>query len=180
MINLKPHEKIGTVTRVLCALSLAVACAPAWSDVNKPKYEMAVFTDAEQGSKILSGKYDQAIEKFNARSRPADSFHAQTNLCVAYAKSGNIKAAEEACDEAVVAAKSLKKVRATTTYGGPSSSQIRARYVAIALSNRGVVKAVQGDLEAAKQDFEAAMAQRSRISTIEANLDRLNAEDESV
>jgi len=179
MINLKPHEKTSSITRVLCALSLAVACAPAWSEVNKPKYEMAVFSDAEQGSKILSGEYDQAIEKINAKSRAADSFHLQTNLCVAYTKSGNIKAAEQACEEAVVAAKSLRKIR-TTSFAGPASSQRRARYVAIALSNRGVVKAVQGDLEAARQDFEAAMAERSRISSIESNLERLNTEDESV
>ena len=175
MSTMKP---IGAFAKALCALSLVAASAPAWSDANPPKYEMAVFSDGNHGIKILSGKYDQAIDKINAKNSAADSLHAQTNLCVAYTKAGKLDAAEKACDEAVIAAKSLKKA-SSPSFIGTSPAQTRARYVAIALSNRGVVRAVQGDLEAARKDFDAALAENAGISSVQANLERLNTEDET-
>jgi tetratricopeptide (TPR) repeat protein len=177
MFNLKPHKSTGTITKVLCALSLSVACAPAWSDDVQPKFEMAVYSDAPQGMKILNGKYDQAIEKINTASSSAYRLHVQTNLCVAYVKAGDIDAAESVCEEAVVAAKSLNVVRASS-FIGQSSAKVRARYLAVALSNRGVVKAVRGELQAAKEDFDAALAQRSGISTVETNIARLEIVNE--
>ena len=177
MFNLESHETTGTIVKVLCALSFAVACAPAWSDVNKPKFEMAVFSDAPQGIKILNGKYDQAIAKINRKSSSTDSLLVQTNLCVAYVKAGNIDAAETACEEAVVFAKSLSKAPSSSFIGEPSS-RVRARYLAVALSNRGVVKAVRGDLDAAREDFDAALAQSSRVSSIETNIEQLEIADE--
>lgn len=177
MFNLKSHESTGTIAKVLCALSLTVACAPAWSDVNKPKFEMAVYSDAPQGMKILNGKYDQAIAKINSKSSSTDQLHVKTNLCVAYMKAGDVDAAETVCEEAVVAAKSLNNVR-TSSFIGQSAAKVRARYLAVALSNRGVVKAIRGDLEEAKEDFDAALAQRSGISSIETNIQQLEIVDE--
>ena len=179
MISPKLKQKTGTASKVLCALSLAVACAPAWTQTNEPRFEMAVFSDAGQGTKILSGKYDQAIAKIEARSRSTNDLHVQTNLCVAYVKSGDIAAAELACEEAVVAAKTLRKVRASA-FVGSSPAQMRARYMAVTLSNRGVLKAIKGDLEAAREDFDAAMSQQARVSAVRTNMERLSvAEEES-
>lgn len=172
MYKLESHEKTSTIAKVLFALSLSVACAPAWSDDSRPKFEMAVYSDAPQGMKILSGKYDQAISKINTKPSSADRVHVKTNLCVAYVKAGNIDAADTACEEAVVAAESMNKVR-TSSFIGQSSAKVRARYLAVALSNRGVVKAVRGDLEAAKLDFGAALAQRSGVSSVETNIEQL-------
>ncbi len=174
MFTHKLHDTISAAAKVACALSLAMACTPAWAEDNKPKFEMSVFTDAPQGSKILSGKYDQAITKINARSQSSDTLHVQTNLCVAYTKAGEIDAAQKACDEAVAAAKTLRKVRNSPFIGEPPS-RVRARYLAITLSNRGVVKAVRGDLEAAKKDFDAALAQTPEVSSVQTNLERLEA-----
>jgi tetratricopeptide (TPR) repeat protein len=184
MFNHKLLESAGTLARTLCALSLALACAPALSETGKseaerPRYQMAVFSDIAHGMKILSGEYDQAITKIHTNAQSADELHVQTNLCVAYAKSGDIDAAEDACDEAVVAAKSLHSSH-SSSFIGVSSAQLRARYLAITLSNRGVVRAISGDLEAAREDFDAAMAQRSGVSTIKANLERIKGSEESV
>lgn len=178
MNDRKYMERANRIARVTCALSLAVACTPAWSDTGKPNYEMAFFTDSAQGSKILSGKYEQAIEKINTKADPTASPLAKTNLCVAYTKSGNIEAAEIACEEAVVAAKSFRKVR-RTDLGIETPAHTRARYVAVALSNRGVLKAVMGDFDAARADFEAALALRSSLASIHANIEKLENADES-
>ncbi len=183
MFNQKLFETTGSLAKTLCALSLAMACAPAWSEadvpeVERPRYQMAVFSDMAHGMKILSGKYDQAIAKIHNNARSADELHIQTNLCVAYAKSGDIEAAEDACDEAVVAAEALGNSH-VSSFVGVSSAQQRARYLAIALSNRGVVKAISGDLEAAKEDFDAAMAQRAGLATVKANLERIESTEET-
>ena len=166
-------KKTSTTAKALCVLSLAMACSPAWSDSGTPKYEMSVFSDAAQGSKILSGKYENAITNMTAKNAPSErQVDLQTNLCVAYAKSGQLEAAELACDKAVIAAKRLKR-STSSSFADGTPTRIRGRYLAIALSNRGVLRAVSGDLEAAKQDFDEALAQRSRISSIEANLAKL-------
>lgn len=165
-------DRVGTVAKVVCALSLAVACTPAWSDSGKLNYEMAFFQDSAQGSRILNGKYDQAIKTINTKVNAGHALHVNTNLCVAYTKSGNIEAAEVACEEAVTAAKTFRKVRRSElSYETPA--QARARYLAVALSNRGVLNAVKGNLEAARADFDAALAQQSRISFVRANIEKL-------
>ena len=177
MNDQKHIDRVGTIGRVMCALSLAVACTPAWSDTSKPNYEMAFFTDSAQGSKILTGKYEQAIAKINTKTSYKDSLHVKTNLCVAYTKSGNIEEAAVACEEAVVAAKSFRKVR-RSDLAVETPAQIRARYLAIALSNRGVLNAVMGDFDAARADFDAALEQQARLSSVQANIEKLEtAED---
>lgn len=177
MNDQKLFDRVGTIAKTMCALSLAVACTPAWSDTGKPNYEMAFFTDSAQGSTILRGRYDQAIEKINTKVDAGRDLHVKTNLCVAYTKSGNIGAAEVACEEAVVAAKTFRKVRRSElSYETPA--QARARYMAIALSNRGVLNAVKGDLKAARADFDAALAQQARVSSVRTNIEKLEtAED---
>ena len=178
-MNEQKHiDHVGTVAKVMCALSLAVACTPAWSDSGKTNYEMAFFQDHAQGSKILNGKYDQAIETITTKADAGHALHVKTNLCVAYTKSGKIEAAEVACEEAVIAAKTFRKVRRSDlSYETPA--QARARFLAVALSNRGVLNAVKGDLVAARADFDAALAQRSRFSSVRANIEKLATAEES-
>jgi tetratricopeptide (TPR) repeat protein len=182
MINHKPLRSTGTLAKTLCALSLTMACVPAWSEAEgtraeQPRFEMAVFSDSAHGAKILSGNYDKAITKIHTGSRSADELHVQTNLCVAYAKSGDMEAAETACEEAVVLAKSVRKNN-TSSFSGETAAQRHARYLAIALSNRGVLRAVMGDREGAKKDFDAAMAQHPHVSSVKANLERIGVKSE--
>ena len=178
MNELRTMDRVGVIAKVLCALSLAVACAPAWSDTGKANYEMAFFTDSAEGSKILSGSYQKAIDKITQKIHGDDSLHVKTNLCVAYTKAGDIAAAEAACDAAVVAAKSFRKVR-RSGFAVETSSQVRSRYMAIALSNRGVLNAVKGNFAAARADFDAALAQQARVSSVHANLQKLDTVEES-
>ena len=178
MNDRKYIDRVGSIAKVVCALSLAVACTPAWSDTGKPNYEMAYFNDTAQGSKIQTGKYEQAIEKINIKARPGHALHVKTNLCVAYTKAGNIEEATVACEEAVMAAKTFRKVR-RSDLAVQTPTQIRARYLAIALSNRGVLKAVTGNFDAARADFDAALAQEAHVASIRANIEKLETAEES-
>ncbi len=174
----KHIDRVGSIAKVMCVLSLAIACTPAWSDISKPNYEMAFFSDTAHGSKIQTGKFEQAIEKINARAKSANALHAKTNLCVAYTKSGNVEKATVACEEAVTAAKSFRKVR-RSDLAVETPAQIRARYLAVALSNRGVLKAVMGDYDAARADFDAALAQEAGVSSVRVNIKKLDIAEDS-
>lgn len=178
MNELKTINRVSGIGKVLCALSLAAACTPAWSDTGKANYEMAFFSDSAHGSKIQSGKYDQAVEKITAKVHGSGSLQVKTNLCVAYTKAGDIAAAESACDAAVAAAKTFRKIR-RSSFAVETAAQTRARYVAIALSNRGVLNAVKGKFEAARADFDAALAQQARVPSVRANIEKLDAVEES-
>ena len=178
MRELRTIDRVGGVARVLCALSLAAACTPALSDTGKANYDMAFFTDSAQGSMILSGKYEMAIQKITTKVHRDDSLHVKTNLCVAYTKAGDIEAAEAACEAAVTAAKNFRKVR-RSGFAVETPAQARARFMAIALSNRGVLNAVKGDFEAARADFDAALTQQARVPSIRTNLEKLDIVEKS-
>jgi tetratricopeptide (TPR) repeat protein len=141
---------------------------------------MITIIDSAHGSKVATGRYEQAIEKIAAVEEVAgdnaDSFFNQTNLCVAFTKLGNIEAALAACDAAVEKAESVRFARVSQL--SPFSQERKRReYLAMALSNRGVMRAVKGDLELARQDFVDAMGARKNSSSAKANLARLG-EDE--
>ncbi|MDJ0699386.1 MAG: hypothetical protein QNJ07_05975 [Woeseiaceae bacterium] len=129
---------------VLAFAGLVVMSGSASAEDNKSAYSMAVIIDAAEGRDVRKGKYEQAIAKLTEakRNRTDDEFARSTNLCVAYTKTGELEKAEIACDQAVM-------LYADNRFEPE-------RYRALALSNRGVLRAVKGDVELARADFEAA------------------------
>ena len=172
MSKQKHLDRTGAGAKVLCGLSLALACAPAWSDSDNVKYTMAVMSETAYGNTIMDGKYTRAIDKINQKAGRYDAFSKGTNLCVAYTKSGELDLAEEACEAAVVAASKAKQKRKSGVLAG-AVSHSRDRDLAIALSNRGVLRAVKGQSQQARDDFDAALALNSRLSAPKVNLARL-------
>ena len=160
------------------ALSLALVSGTTMADSKDPKFTMTVFEDAPQGARIVAGKYVQAIDKIEARGAKNDAIRVETNLCVAYVKAGDVAAAEKSCDAAITAVTGQKRF---TRYamGAESANDARRRYLAIALSNRGVIKAVKGDFESARKDFDEALQLNTRLAAAKINLQRLGVEAES-
>ncbi len=158
--------------KALCALSLMFAATASNADTNDPKFTMTLFADNAQGSSILEGQYKDAIKKINAKSAKSFRFETETNLCVAYTKSGALQQATAACEAAVQVAQERKAKRGAGRGIGGSSD--RNRSLAIALSNRGVLKAVMGDYDAARRDFDTAVDLRARIDAPKTNLQRLS------
>lgn len=168
-------DRTGASAKLLCGLSLAFACVPAWSDSSDPKYTMTVFTETAHGTKVVAGKYEQAIDNITRKSGKVDDFYKGTNLCVAYAKAGELELAEEACDAAVAAASKAKMRRSGNAL---ASTMHHARNVnlAVALSNRGVLYAVRGDTDRAREEFDAALAVNSQLTAAKVNLARLGSD----
>ena len=129
---------------VLACAGLIAMSGSASAEDNKSAYRMGVIIDAAEGKAVRKGKYEQAIARLTEakRYRRDDQFARSTNLCVAYTKTGELEKAEVACEQAVM-------LHADNRVDSE-------RYHALALSNRGVLRAVKGDVELARADFEAA------------------------
>ena len=109
--------------------------------------------------------------KTASKVRPSQRFFASNNLCVAYTKSGDLDSAKLACDEAVRLAPTEETVAMRST------ATIDRRYRALALSNRGVLRALAGEDASAREDFEAAINLKGGLSAPERNLAYLEIRD---
>jgi tetratricopeptide (TPR) repeat protein len=134
----------------------------AQAQENSAAYVMTVIDDRAAGEQVISGAYAQAIESLTANTaKRSTAFAASNNLCVAYTKTNRLPEAEQACSTALRTGK--------TTYASWYDVNGKRDFYAVALSNRGVIRAVSGNTDQARQDFKAAM----KISTLTAPAENL-------
>lgn len=160
---------------LMAVLAAALLAAPAHAGDSEPAYTMAVFSDTSYGRKVTSGEYAEAIDRITARKyRRRNAFEAKTNLCVAYLKSGDLDNAAQSCDAAIALIREKRdKVTGMSRKVFPEELGYDA-YLAMALSNRGVLYAVSGDRERARTDFEEAIDLKAGPSAPKTNLARLD------
>lgn len=172
------HMVVGnrTLVRSVSALFAAACLSTAGAETSDPKYTMAAISDAAYGEKILAGKYDEAIGKIKKSNRLSiHDYYSATNLCVAYVVTRDIANASEACDSAVAEMQEmLDRRRRGAVYA--SSRKAYRKYLAIALSNRGVLRAINGDSELARADFLKAMQLEAKVPAPATNMERLEQE----
>lgn len=158
-------ERNARKTAVAFALSALAFSVSAGADEQKIPYTMTAITDASFGSHVTAGDYETAIQRISAPTfnRQA-SFESKTNLCVAYTKSARIEEATAVCEAAVSRLRRMSSVEMSRTD------------LAIALSNRGVLRAVKGETDLARKDFQEAIDLRSGLAAPETNLARLDSE----
>ena len=164
-------------TRVIVPLVALFAVSytgAAFADKTEPKYTMTVYSDSRYGMRVLNGDLDKAIESISVSKRNRrGEFESKTNLCVAHTKKGELEAARSVCDAAVSTARQDVSIRKTSRASDFAAA--RERQLAVALSNRGVLRVVDGDTALAKADFEEAEALYSGFSAPKINLSRLEA-----
>jgi hypothetical protein len=126
---------------ILAAMIFAAA-ARAGAPAPAHKLVLSGYADGADGSNLLAGRYDAVIRRLAAHGMPyfADEVSASTNLCVAYIMTGRWKAADSACDEA------LRDAELDVSDATIFSRMRHDEEVAIAYSNRAVLKAVEGRL----------------------------------
>ncbi len=138
-------KRTSTLSLIAAALSISIASvALAEGPVS---YEMVAYTDGVGSDTLFAGRYEDAIATVSAsRSETLeDRLIAHTNLCVAYTLSRDFSAADDACSNALKVAR-----RADVVVG---SRLRRHTQTSKALSNLGVLKALQGDIAGAASDF---------------------------
>jgi Flp pilus assembly protein TadD len=156
-----PTSCIFLLTTMLSAV--AAAHEPA-----RP-YQLTVIADDAKGERIMDGDYQTAIASIN--NRDVTEFSEANNLCVAYTMNGETTLAADACDKALALVESQPRTVSTP-------KDLR-RSLAVALSNRGVYKALSGDTQGAKVDLSRAVGLRANLRQATQNLSRL-ASTESV
>jgi len=120
----------------------------------------------------MSGDYTKGIARIGSLgSKSAGTFAAKNNLCVAYTMTKKFDQAVSACEAAVSIGKRNGR------YGGSPINPYGTRDLALAYSNRGVLRAVSGDVEGAKQDFEEATEVNADLAAAAENLARLKAKE---
>lgn len=171
------YDRFGQLSRPLAVLAACLVSAPLVAHEAGPAYTMTVIIDAAHGSKVAAGKYERAIEEITARKSTRDPYSRQTNLCVAYTKMGELDKATEACEAALAITLGSKKPR-SSYLGSAQSERIERVYLAVALSNLGVLHAAKGSPDFARKSFREALQLETSLSAPRINLARL-AKDET-
>lgn len=166
----KPRRFLRLSPPLALVASLAIA-GPLAADEADPAYTMTVIVDAAHGSTVAAGKYERAIEKITARENTRDAYSRQTNLCVAYTKTGALEKATAACEAARALILEGGKLR-----GAASFEKHDRMYLALALSNLGVLHAAKGSTDIARRYFREAVALETGLSAPKINLARIARE----
>ena len=150
------------------ALGLAFA-APAVQAEKAGAFEMLVYESSAKGQLLIQGEWEaaEAMEGSVSETR----FAALNDRCVALTVARDLDRAEVVCNDAVRAARRSETSRSPGTV---VDGDIRTNR-AMALTNRGVLFAFQGEGEAAREDFERAVKLNTEIEAPVANLELLDA-----
>ena len=133
-------------------------------------YVMNFYLDSAQGAAVEDGAYERAIKTLTKKdTQGARRIADQVNLCVAYTKTRQLDEATEACDLALAMA-GKRFIRPNLT-GFDRAEKYRANEEkAIALVNRGVLYAIAGNSNLAKEMFETAEEIGTNSDTAATNL----------
>jgi len=139
----------------------------------KSSLEIGYYSNGPGGKELAVHDYAAAISAASSVGVGADSTTAligATNLCVAYTMTKAFREAVESCDAAVTLARQVD---------GPESRSLSpAGATARALSNRGVLRALSGDVAGAARDLQSAVRSPGRSGTPERNLEYLASSPE--
>lgn len=136
------------------------------------RYEMVSYVESVSGRRIAAGDYDGAIDYASKRLHSGDTesrLIERTNLCVAYTVTGNYAKARETCEAAIGIARHVDA-------GGVRSASRSGTETAKAMTNRGVLKAMTGDMAGAAMDFRTATAAIGAPKAPARNLARVEGE----
>lgn len=176
MNSIKKPARLLRLSPPLALAASLVAAGPLAAEEAKPAYTMTVIVDAAHGGKIAAGKYERAIEKITAGKSSRDAYSKQTNLCVAYTKTGALEKATAACEAALAIMLDGRKPRRNVLAAMPSEKHDRV-YLALALSNLGVLHAAKGSTDIARRTFREAVELDTGLSAPRINLSRLAGEE---
>ena len=172
---MKPVGKFNRFARLSRSLALAtslVAAVPLAAEERDEAYTMTVIVDAAHGGKVAAGKYERAIESITTAKRSGDAYSKQTNLCVAYTKTGALDKATAACEAALAIMLDGRNSRSTIITPARAEKLDRI-YLALALSNLGVLQAAKGSPDRARARFLEAVELDTELSAPKINLARL-------
>lgn len=148
------HAKSKPAPGITAAILAVLLSQASFAQTDYSAFRMMAITNASAGGLVVKGKYQAAIRRLQARESARDTFELHNNLCVAYTKTGEVEKAAQSC-EAAIRASGINQEQGW--YGSRIEKQRTLRNSAIALSNRGVLRAVTGNQQGARADFERSL-----------------------
>jgi len=147
--NSREHS---SVLGLAAAVSLLLGSA---AQAGEHSFVLTAYSNGKGGTQLLSGDYDAAGKalQFHPTLSAFDGSTNSNNRCVAFAKTKQFEAARTACDKAVREAEHEKATLPSYQYWARS---LENDYVAVALSNRAVLRWMTSDSEAAAADLKRA------------------------
>ncbi|NNF39960.1 MAG: hypothetical protein HKN64_01190, partial [Woeseiaceae bacterium] len=135
----------STIAAACASVILLCSAAALHAEEQKLYYTLTAIEDVSYGEEVVAGDYDTAIEGILSSAKVRRSgFEAQTNLCVAYTRSGDFEKADASCNAALAALEKRSRPATAALLDLSQSRRVRERYLALALSNRGVLRAITG------------------------------------
>lgn len=169
-------ENFASKLAVTFAVSALAFSVSGGAEEIQSAYTMTAITNASYGGKVASGEYEYAIEKITAAGfNKKDSFESAVNLCVAYTKTGALESAEQSCDVAIARIRDRMSAGSAFLLSYMPGFAAQERDLAVALSNRGVLRAVRGETELARQDFSEAVELGTSLDAPRINLGHLES-----
>lgn len=167
MIHLDNSTKrrglIGVIVAALAAIAL---CQSLWADEPAVGYEMSYVANQAHGNHVAKGRYQRVIDGLAGTAH--DPIAKYLNLCVAQTMASRYPDARRSCNRAV----ELSEEAARSAPADLRDEQ-HANW-AVALSNRGVLRAIRGQ-QGAEDDFRQAIDLQAQSDVAARNLARLNA-----
>lgn len=175
------YVNIKSASTAACTTILFLcSSATLHAEEDKLFFTLTAIEDASFGEHVVAGNYDTAIKGILSSGKSYRAgFEAQTNLCVAYTRSGDFENAGESCDAALTALKSRHRSSVSSGLAPFESRRTKERFLALALSNRGVLRAISGKPDLARKDFTEAASLKFGLDVADVNLAKLSAEDAS-
>jgi len=149
-------ESAVRAARTLSVALLAGVCATAGAQAAgaSGKAVLSGYSDGVAGASLMAGDYSRVIAELGWRGSlyQSDALSASTNLCVAYVMARTWQKADSMCDEALDVARQNEGDLLLYTRA------LRAEHVAIAYSNRAVLRWLEARPEAVAHDLARARA----------------------
>ena len=143
-----------TISRaLLAALLCCLPFAGAHAEDAANGFILLIDESAPGARAMIEGRFEEAAEAAADARMHADQVAASTVACAALIASGELDAAETACDSSVELAQ-----RPITTVYNPRGHRDREA-LAMAYSNRAVLRSLRGDADAAASDIAIALRQ---------------------
>jgi hypothetical protein len=159
--------------KTLLLLSVITAnCATLGARADERSFELRYYTNEPGGKEIAAHDYAAAIVAASgavAIDDPLTALIGSTNLCVAYTMTASFKEAARSCDAAVALARRVDPPSNRRLSTDTESATARA------LSNRGVLRALRGDVAAAAGDLRAAQKSVGGVQLSARNLAHLES-----
>ena len=166
MVNLRDSLR----TAMTIAAAAAALTHPATQAADS-QYEMISYKEHSSSRALVEGAYATAIDLVLSKGRPRgmeDRLATATNLCVAYTLKRDFAAAGSTCETALDLAERIDENVSIGTFRSKAAT-------GVAMTNRGVLRALSGDMSGAVRDFRDAVAMKSTPGASARNLANLEA-----